>query len=206
MRILELFSGTHSVGKVAREMGWEVVSLDLQNADINIDIMDWDYKTSFNVKHFDVIHASPPCCKFSHYRYLCIGSKLKCLDNQIATRETLYQDMLDNGLPILRKTEEIIDYFNPTFYIIENPQTGRMKDFMMHRPHIDTDYCQWGFEYRKRTRFWTNIPGVENRLCDKKQCHAIVNNKHKTDMTLLSLNMRYRIPAPLIRYLLEKCV
>ena len=43
MKLLELFSGTGSVGKVARELGYEVVSLDLKNADINSDIMKWDY-------------------------------------------------------------------------------------------------------------------------------------------------------------------
>ena len=37
-RLLELFSGTHSVGKVAKQLGIEVVSLDLLGADINIDI------------------------------------------------------------------------------------------------------------------------------------------------------------------------
>ena len=46
MRILELFSGTGSVGKVAREMGHQVVSLDISNKykpDICADIMDIDY-------------------------------------------------------------------------------------------------------------------------------------------------------------------
>ena len=45
MRILELFSGTGSVGKVAREMGHRVVSLDISNKykpDICADIMDID--------------------------------------------------------------------------------------------------------------------------------------------------------------------
>ena len=44
MKVLELFSGTHSVGKICKERGWEVVSLDLKGADININILDWDYK------------------------------------------------------------------------------------------------------------------------------------------------------------------
>ena len=44
MRVLELFAGTHSVGKVCNALGYEVVSLDLAGADININILEWDYK------------------------------------------------------------------------------------------------------------------------------------------------------------------
>ena len=35
MRLLELFSGTHSVGKVFEKLGYEVISLDLHKATIN---------------------------------------------------------------------------------------------------------------------------------------------------------------------------
>lgn len=44
MKLLELFSGTGSVGTVAKELGYDVVSLDLKNAYINCDILKWDYK------------------------------------------------------------------------------------------------------------------------------------------------------------------
>ena len=44
MQLLDLFSGTGSVGRVAKEMGYDVISLDLKNADINCNILDWDYK------------------------------------------------------------------------------------------------------------------------------------------------------------------
>ena len=52
MKLLELFSGTRSVGTVAKSFGWTVVSLDLKNADINCNIMDWDYK-QYPVGYFD---------------------------------------------------------------------------------------------------------------------------------------------------------
>ena len=45
-------------------------------------------------------------------------------------------------------------------WFIENPQTGRMKDYITDRPYYDVDYCRycdWGV--RKRTRVWTNKAG-----------------------------------------------
>ena len=38
MRLLDLFSGTKRVGKIAEQLGYEIVSLDWKNADINTDI------------------------------------------------------------------------------------------------------------------------------------------------------------------------
>jgi hypothetical protein len=50
MKLLELFSGTGSVGKVAKDFGFEVVSLDRDmNADIKTDIMDWDKYIHLNI-------------------------------------------------------------------------------------------------------------------------------------------------------------
>ena len=63
MKLLELFSGTKSVGKVAEQLGYDVVSLDLKNADINCDIMNWDY-TEYELGYFDVILSSPPCTEY----------------------------------------------------------------------------------------------------------------------------------------------
>ena len=72
MNCLELFSGTHSVGKVLKNKGHSVTSLDLKNADINCNILEWDY-TSFPKNSFDYIHASPPCDTFSVCRKCWIG-------------------------------------------------------------------------------------------------------------------------------------
>ncbi len=87
MKVLELFSGTHSVGKVCNKRGWEVVSLDLQDADINISILDWDYKKDYKPGDFDIVWASPPCHTFSHLRRSWIGRKLKKHGGKICTAE-----------------------------------------------------------------------------------------------------------------------
>lgn len=211
MKVLELFSGTHSVGKVCKEKGWEVVSLDLDNADINIDILKWDYKNDYKEGDFDIIWASPPCHTFSALRRVHIGRKIKAFGDEIVTGEMLDKDMKENGLSIVRKAEEIIEYFKPKYWFIENPQTGLMKKFMTHLNHYDVDYCKysdWG--YRKRTRIWTNNMEFIPKICCK-DCDSIVNGKHRIDMAAKysggnnqkTLNLKYRIPPLLIKDLLE---
>ena len=109
-----------------------------------------------------MIWASPPCNTFSKMR--------ECRSGRHGyTRETL-QSYIDNiGLPILRKTEEIIKYFQPRYYFIENPQSGKMQDYINDKPYYEVDYCKyydWG--YRKRTRLWTNLIGCIPKMCKKK--------------------------------------
>ena len=199
MRVLELFSGTHSVGKVAKELGYEVLSLDMDgNADINIDILDWDYK-QYPVGYFDVIWASPPCNTFSHLRRSWIGRKLKYFGDVIVTAEMLDNDMMQVGVPILRKTEEIINYFNPDLYFMENPKTGKMKDFVT-RPFYDVDYCAYGFDYKKPTRIWTNKENFNNLRCVCVGNHKIGIGQGTHG---LSLKDKYSIPPKLIYNLLE---
>ena len=41
-----------------------MTSLDLKNADINYDILEWDYK-QIQSGHFDMIWSSPPCIDYS---------------------------------------------------------------------------------------------------------------------------------------------
>ena len=176
MRVLELFSGTGSVGKICKELGYEVVSLDLKNADINCNILDWDY-TQYPTGYFDIIWASPPCDTFSCLRNSWIGRKLKCHNGQVCSAELLQNDINTIGLPILRKTQEIINYYQPHLWFIENPKTGKMKDYL-DLPYYDVDYCKysnWG--YKKPTRIWTNKQNFIPKIC-RKDCANIYNGCH----------------------------
>ena len=83
---------------------------------------------------------------------------------------------------LVLKTLEIIDYFKPHLWFLENPATGRLKDreIMKDIPFYDVSYCMysdWGYE--KKTRIWTNKKDFNNLLCDKSgSCGNMKNNKH----------------------------
>ncbi len=225
VRLLECFSGTGSVGNVAKELGWDVLSIDIDGrADINMDILEWDYK-KYPVGYFDVIWCSPPCSTYSHLQYGWIGREVR---GEIVSEETINRRMTEVGDPLAKKSIEIIKYFKPELYFIENPNSSRLKDrpFMAGIPFYVVDYCMysdWG--YRKRTRVWTNKKDFTAKVCDKSgACGNMIDNihqqnlgntfrnnkasnlrKHKTDVSYqggsgsLSLDMRYRIPPNLIR-------
>ena len=66
MKVLELFAGSRSVGKIAESLGMEVFSSDLiefEGIHYPISILDFDVtKVPFRP---DIIWASPPCTGFS---------------------------------------------------------------------------------------------------------------------------------------------
>tara|TARA_Y100000593_G_scaffold35009_1_gene68649 strand:- start:5768 stop:6358 length:591 start_codon:yes stop_codon:yes gene_type:complete len=191
---LELFSGTGSFGKVAKELGYNVLSLDLLlKADIQIDIMQWDYK-KYDKNSFDIIWASPPCTEYSKAKSRGIRD-------------------IEGANKIVLRTLEIINYFNPCLWFIENPQTGLLKNqtFMQNINYVDGDYCMYGSPYRKRTRFWTNKKDCKLLLCNKK-CGSFIDGKHIGSCgngkklysnKTYTLHEKYLIPPDLIFSLLQ---
>tara|TARA_R100000935_G_scaffold4979_1_gene11543 strand:- start:946 stop:1590 length:645 start_codon:yes stop_codon:yes gene_type:complete len=210
MNALELFSGTQSVGKILKEKGYNVVSVDITDykkkhiPTHKVNILDFDYK-QYPVGHFDIIHGSPPCVSYSAINRSLLGRKVR---GSIWTKERA-EDARKEADKLVKKTLEIIDYFKPRLWTMENPQTGTLKsrDFMKDIPYYDIDYCMycnWG--YRKRTRIWTNIKDFKPKLCNK-ECYGFADNKHPIHVgrnrNLLGLGQstlsRYRIPPKLLK-------
>ncbi len=214
MRILELFSGTSSVGKVAKELGYEVYSVDkfmdttISDKHFLIDIHDFDYE-QFDKNYFDVISASPVCLWWSNIRKCRFGKKIKAHPNKVFNYDLYYQDIEDFGVPMVDKTFEILNYFQPKKWWIENPFTSDMKQYINDLiPFVDVAYCQYGFNYPKKTRLWVSESIKENfkPKCCHKNCKKKVNGKHIEAMETLtggsSKALRYRIPPQLIKDLL----
>ena len=163
MKLLELFSGTGSVGKVFKENGWTVVSLDRDmDADIKTDIMDWDYQAMYEPGAFDVLWTSPPCTEYS-------------------VAKTIGVRKIGEANQVVQRTLDIIDYFQPKFWFLENPQTGLLKGqpMMQDKPFTDVDYFRYGMTYKKRTRIWNNLPDwVAKPLC-QRDCDNMLDNKKR---------------------------
>ena len=165
MRVLELFCGTKSLGRAFEALGAEVISLDLNpktQPTICADILTWDYE-QFPPGHFDVVWASPVCQHYSRAR------------TRGGPRD------LESADALVLRTLQIIRYFAPRLWAMENPQTGLLKErpFVEGLPYQDVCYCRYGYKYRKATRIWGTVPFTPRPLCTRRNpCEHVQNGRH----------------------------
>ena len=200
--VLELFSGTGSFSQAALRAvpGARVVSVDIrasQHPTHVADILTWDYRSAVQPGEFDIVWASPPCTEYS-------------------VAKTVGERNLAQADACVLRAFEIIDYVKPRVWFMENPATGMLPERMKSlRPGLTSaiaDYCQYGFPYRKRTCFWSNLPELSHglRLCPgREECVSMRNGRHlgsvgggpHRDQLRFSLAEKHRMPQELVDWL-----
>ena len=171
LKVLELFAGSRSIGKVADELGYEVFSVDVNNFE-GVDLVkDIEFITKDDIPFVpDVIWASPPCTTYSiaaisHHR-------------DMGKPKTDFAAKSDR---LVLNTLKLIKEYNCK-YFIENPRGYlRKMDFMLGVPKTTVWYCRYGDTRAKPTDIWSNhihslfnMQGWQPRLeCfnGNKKCH-----------------------------------
>lgn len=203
MNVLELFAGSRSIGKAAEKLGFKVFSTDINNfdkIDYVVNVLDFDYN-KVNIQP-DVIWASPPCTGFSvaALGYHWTGGK----NAYIPKTETAKL-----GIQIVKKTIEIINYYQPKYWFIENPRgLLRKMEFMQdYRRHTVT-YCQYGDTRMKPTDIWTNNTIWMPKIACKNgmTCHQSAPRGSKTGTQgLKNAYDRSKLPELLCNEILKSC-
>ena len=184
MNTLELFSGTQSFTKGIKRLNknYNTTTVDilpLFKPDIRADILTWDYK-KLPTGIFDIIWCSPPCTEYS-------------------IAKTTGERKLELADSLVKKCFEILDYFKPRVWILENVGTGllvkRMENIRPGLRKTFVDYCFYGKPYRKRTVLWSNIQ-LKLGLCQGKgKCKSMENGKHIGSVGNGSSNYKIRVSS-----------
>ena len=129
--ILHLCADTGSDTKPYRDNGYKVICV---GKDIGVE----NFHPPENV--YGII-ANPVCTEFS-----VAGGRDKVGD-------------YDKGLFLVRECQRIIAECDPVFWVIENPATGRLKNFL-GEPVMTYEPWHFGSPWTKRTALWGkfNIP------------------------------------------------
>ena len=204
MKVLELFAGSRSIGKVADRLAFDVYSSDIEQfggIDYIVDILDFDV-TKIPFKP-DIIWASCPCTAFS---VAAIGKNwTKVGDDYIPKNPRA-----EFGLKLVQKTLEIIEYFNPTYFFIENPRGMlRKMPIMADLPRHGVTYCQYGDTRMKPTDIWTNsTKWIPRPMCKNGEpCHVAAPRGSKTGTQGLKGSYeRSKIPEDLCYEILKSCI
>lgn len=208
MKVLELFAGTRSIGKVFESHGHEVYSIEWDKKFDNIDwyadigtITAQDIIERFGYP--DVIWASPDCSSYS----LAAISK-----HRTKNKETGNLDPISDYAKFCDKVNahvvELIKELQPKYYFIENPKGGLCKmSFMEGLPKYLVTYCQYGDTRMKPTHIFTNHPDPQFKHCKNGDpCHVAAPRGSKTGTQgLKDAKERAVIPEQLCKYIVELC-
>ena len=224
MNVLELYSGTQSIGKQFRLNGHNVLSVELDEKFLSepfnleqwtisvADVTAKEVEKRFNGK-VDIVWASPLCttcsiAAISTHRELVLGFGSTVKEVKDTNSLIAKSDMAKLHDQLLLKTLMLIQELKPKYYFIENPRGGMRKNLLMRGlmyRHTLT-YCSYGDTRMKPTDLWTNHPNSNFKsVCHNgnKNCHheeAPRGSKTGTQ-GLKDATMRSIIPEKLCKHI-----
>jgi hypothetical protein len=181
----------------------EVFSSDLlefEGIHYPVSILDFDVtKVPFQP---DVIWASPPCTGFS----------VAAIGHHWTGGKGAYIPKTDTarlGIELVKKTIELIEHFQPTYWFIENPRGVLRKMPLMEKFKRNTvTYCQYGDERMKPTDIWTNSDvWIPRKMCKNGDpCHVAAPRGSRTGTQgRANAYERSKIPSDLCLEILKSC-
>jgi len=199
MIFLEMFSGSKTISKAFENVGFEVYNIDYEEEyepTLCADIMEISYEDiELHIGSMpDVIWASPDCTKFS----FASGEKneFRKSNTKPLSREAR------RAIFLVKQTLLHIKLLNPTYWFLENPLHGALKnmDFMKEYSYVDVAYCRYGSLNQKATRIWGKFPPS---FRPKSHCYHI---KHQLELKdIAGAHNRAIMPIELGHDLAESC-
>ena len=200
MKTVELFAGTQSFSRVARELGHETFCVDNNDKfdnDLTMDLSEGiDFPLWQKIRKADIVWMSPPCTTFS----MASGNTHWTAERLPKTEDAVL------GKKMIEVCRMIADECikNKKIFFIENPR-ARARWFLPVEWRKTAWYCQYGDKRAKPTDIWTNLPNWNPKTCHNfkknqpKHCHhEAAPRGSKTGTQGLKGNMeRSVIPAAL---------
>ncbi len=214
--LVELYAGTRSISRavlrssIGRAFDVRLLSVDKDpkfEPTVCVDINKWDFRADTEQFLSDrmrsdvvVVHASPPCTEFS----IALTSRPR--DLRAGSRN-------------VRRALKIITHAKPSFWFLENPATGLLKDQPFTRKSApykhETCYCKWGLQCKKPTNIWSNVEGLDLPMCTSQAPCRIKREFGKHLVTAQTGDSKsgavgsgggenvYGLPPKLVRYLFK---
>ena len=206
MNLLELFAGSKSVGNTAKELNFNVFSVDWQDfngIDLSIDIED------LKKEHIpfipDVFWASPDC---TTYTIAAISTHRNGTEPK-----SDYAKKCDNvNMNFINLINEYLKINKNMVFFIENPRGMlRKMPFMQSFKRHTVWYCQYGDNRAKPTDIWTNnTEWIPRKICHNgnPNCHHERAPRGSRTGTQGKKNSfeRSRIPKQLCLEILNSCI
>lgn len=137
--ILSLFDYTGNWSRPYKENGYNVIQIDIK---LNQDILVYNYRDLENI--YGILIAVPCTC--------FAGSGARWWKEMDATGRTVA------NIKLVEKSLEIVNYFQPAFWALENP-VGRIGKLVheLGKPKLIFNPYDYGDPYRKRTCLYGNF-------------------------------------------------